>query len=176
MNPATQAVILGRRRQQVTQTFTGNATWPAPTTTSRIDTASGYGRAGSPGTPSKTGWYRIVTTTYQRRDGQPQQDAVQEAPVFDGSPKPGNYCDAPVQTPDSTVYYSYVQCYSYFSTTQAGTPPTTGASTTAFGKTFPGGTGGPASTTTFSNVIVTPGASYNIVVPSGGSLTITYFK
>jgi hypothetical protein len=29
-------------------------------------------------------------------------------------------------------------------------------------------------TTTYSNVAVTPGVSYPIVVPSGGSLTITY--
>lgn len=52
--------------------------------------------------------------------------------------------------------------------------PTTGASTTGFGKTFPGGTGGAATPTTFNNVAVTPGVSYPIVVPSGGSLTITY--
>ena len=54
------------------------------------------------------------------------------------------------------------------------TNPSTGASTTGFGKTFPGGTGGAATPTTFNNVAVIAGASYSIVVPSGGSLTITY--
>lgn len=54
-----------------------------------------------------------------------------------------------------------------------------GADATGLGKTFPGGaysggTGYPASTTTFTNVTVTPGASYSIVVPSGGSITISY--
>lgn len=58
-----------------------------------------------------------------------------------------------------------------------------GAATTGVGKTFPGGTlsgSAPyrtavaAVTTTFTNVPVTPGVSYPIVVPSGGSLTITY--
>jgi hypothetical protein len=54
-----------------------------------------------------------------------------------------------------------------------------GTASTGISKTFPGGTyvapdGYPASTTTFTNVTVTPGASYSIVVPSGGSITISY--
>jgi hypothetical protein len=58
-----------------------------------------------------------------------------------------------------------------------------GAPSTALGQSFPGGTlGGTTpyrtpvapSTTTFNNVTVTPGASYPIVVPSGGSVTISY--
>ncbi len=53
-------------------------------------------------------------------------------------------------------------------------PGTTGASTTAFGYTFAGGVNVPATPATFNNVAVTPGASYSIVVPSGGSVTITY--
>lgn len=60
-----------------------------------------------------------------------------------------------------------------------------GTAATAFSKSFPGGTlsgstptrtaVAPA-TTTFTNIPVTPGASYAIVVPSGGSLTITYIR
>jgi hypothetical protein len=58
-----------------------------------------------------------------------------------------------------------------------------GTATTGVGKTFPGGTltgtepyrtTVPAVTTNFTNVAVTPGVSYPIVVPSGGSLTITF--
>lgn len=54
-------------------------------------------------------------------------------------------------------------------------PGTTGASTTAFSLTFPGGTPTTptASDTTFTNVAVTPGATYTIV--NNQSLTITYF-
>ena len=58
-----------------------------------------------------------------------------------------------------------------------------GAATTGVGRTFPGGTltgtepfrttVAPV-TTTFTGVAVTSGVSYPIVVPSGGSLTITY--
>ena len=55
------------------------------------------------------------------------------------------------------------------------TDPTTGASSTAFGYTFAGGSGGPATSVTYNNVAVTPNASYNIVVPSGGSVSIQYY-
>lgn len=57
-----------------------------------------------------------------------------------------------------------------------------GAASTGFGKTFPGGTynfstgiGGPYPTTNFSNVTVTPSTSYSVVVPSGGSISISYY-
>jgi len=59
-----------------------------------------------------------------------------------------------------------------------------GAAATALGKTFPGGaysgtypngTGSAATTTTFTNVAVTPGNSYSIVVPSGGEVTLQYY-
>lgn len=59
-----------------------------------------------------------------------------------------------------------------------------GTASTALGKTFPGGTytgtypnavGSAASTTTFTNVAVTPGTSYPIVVPSGGQVTLQYY-
>lgn len=51
--------------------------------------------------------------------------------------------------------------------------PFTGANTTAFGYTFPGGVEVPASTITYNNVAVTPGATYTIV--NNGSVTITYY-
>lgn len=59
-----------------------------------------------------------------------------------------------------------------------------GAASTALGLTFPGGTytgsypngvGNAATTTTFTNVAVTPGTSYPIVVPSGGVVTLQYY-
>jgi hypothetical protein len=51
--------------------------------------------------------------------------------------------------------------------------PTTGASTTGFSLTFPGGTGGAPGTTTFNNVTVTPGNTYTI--SNNGALTIQYY-
>ena len=55
-----------------------------------------------------------------------------------------------------------------------------GTAATGVGKTFPGGsysggTGYPATTTTFTNVAVTPGASYSLSIPSGGQISISYY-
>jgi hypothetical protein len=57
-----------------------------------------------------------------------------------------------------------------------------GAAATGVGKTFPGGTynfstgiGGGYPTTNFSNVVVTPSSSYSIVVPSGASISISFY-
>lgn len=55
-----------------------------------------------------------------------------------------------------------------------------GSDATGISKTFPGGaysggTGYPANTTTFTNVAVTPGASYSLSIPSGGQISISYY-
>jgi hypothetical protein len=64
--------------------------------------------------------------------------------------------------------FSYGARYSYRYVAGA----TTGAATTGFGLTFPGGSGGASSTTTFSNVAVVPNQTY--VIQNNKSLTITY--
>lgn len=171
MNPAVQAVICGRRRQQVSQTFNANASWTAPFTTSRVD-LRGYGARGANGSSS---WLKHITTTYFRRDGGPNL-------VFDNGtssgtgPMPNDYCDGATNYSfqENPTYFASQVCYHYEDTS---IPPTTGAASTAFGKALPGSTGNVApATTTFSDIPITPGASYNIVVPAGGSVTITYFK
>lgn len=56
---------------------------------------------------------------------------------------------------------------------------TTGASATAFDSTFPGGYAGPASVTSVTDpakLVVTPGRSYQINVPSGGEITIEFYQ
>jgi hypothetical protein len=61
-------------------------------------------------------------------------------------------------------------------------PATTGASTTGFGKTFPGGFGGAATPVTYPNgsspapIAVTPGASNGFTIQAGGSLTFTWLE
>lgn len=58
-----------------------------------------------------------------------------------------------------------------------GTGGATGATATAFGYSFPGGTSTIPTpvTSTYTNVPVTPLASYSIVVPAGGSVQITFY-
>jgi hypothetical protein len=55
-----------------------------------------------------------------------------------------------------------------------------GSPATALGYSFPGGVysggiGYPSVGATYNNIPVTPGTSYSIVVPSGGSVSITYY-
>lgn len=55
-----------------------------------------------------------------------------------------------------------------------------GNTSSALGYTFPagtysGGTGYPAIPATYNNIPVTPGTSYSITVPAGGSVSISYF-
>lgn len=111
----------------------------------------------------------------------------------------GPYSDGDVYGTTSTVAYrqfggttpptSGQVLYSFFSTPGGGeagfklqvyryTYGYAGANTTGFGKTFPGGayisgTGYPATTTTYTNVAVTAGATYTIV--NNGVLTIQYY-
>lgn len=66
------------------------------------------------------------------------------------------------------IYVANIDFQAYFDY-----PASTGASTTGFGLTFPGGTGGASSTTTFNNVAVTPNQTY--VITNNKSLTITYY-
>lgn len=74
----------------------------------------------------------------------------------------GSYSNT-ATSPNISIQINY-QTYSF---------PYTGANTTAFGYTFPGGVEAPASTFTYNNVPVTPGSTYTIV--NNGSVTITYY-
>lgn len=219
MKPWLMALAMGRRRVQVTETFTANATWIAPATTSRIETLSGKGQDGTPAsadTRSATAQVDSVQTFASgtgnssgsigwadfESDIGPALSAVNAGGsgsfygvIYRGYPNSntytitlnqGVYKDAipgtakavraagwktsgPVQLGDyGFAYIEYTERYTI--------PGTTGANATAFGKTFAGGVGGPASTGVHSNVAVTPLQSYSIVVPPGGQVTITYFK
>lgn len=169
----------------VTATYTSSQSVTIPFGVSRLESASGEGADGEPAytgpsTPGRTGWQEVTITTFQRRDGGTDQTSSEGDPVF-GSPKPSNYCDPTVETPDSTVYSSYTVCYLYGTYQEPDIPgesypATTGAASLGFGLTFSGGAGGPALPTSFANVTVSGGASYALTIPTGGSITITYYK
>lgn len=75
---------------------------------------------------------------------------------------------------------SYGDSASYVAVGQVYYSGYAGASSTALGQSFPGGaysggTGYPASTTTYTNVSVTPGVSYYINVASSGQVVLQYY-
>jgi hypothetical protein len=71
---------------------------------------------------------------------------------------------------NGTSYVHWAELGSY----SGGSSATTGANTTGFSKTFSGGVGVTATTTTYNNVTITASTGYPLVVPSGGYITITY--
>lgn len=73
-------------------------------------------------------------------------------------------------TPPAPQNYDYA-----FNNLQYYVDPVTGADTTGFGYTFPGGAGGPATAATYNNVPVTPGDTYTITSTGDGYIYITYF-
>lgn len=167
-----------------TKTFTANTTFQMPAGVSSID-MTGHGAPGKPAVLGDTQLYTHIVDSYYRRTGgidyvESDVDGWIGANATTGS----NYCDPPVDYCDpstdancavgSTVYYRSVRCYYYQAKIVGSSPATTGASATGFGKVFPGGVGGPASTYTYPNVAVTALASYPVVVPTGASITITY--
>lgn len=217
MNPAVQAVICGRRRQLTTRTFTANATWTAPVTTSRIESAVGRGADGSPSTPQQRQVMVTSLSSPSSGTGPSPAGSYDWNTLQGGGGIAANKLNAGgsgivINTANLAIYPNGTFSYTTGSTTisdnviagsasvvQSGGwrtsgaisygeqgnenvnysyagGSTNGADTTAFGKTFPGGIAGPATTTTFNNVAITPGATYNIVVPAGGSVTITYFQ
>lgn len=173
------ALITGRRPQLVTQTFTANGVLVVPASVNALN-MSGYGPRGVNGSTSRVNQYKrdIIYYGVRKSDGATVVDFQQFGVTAQGSTPAFAYCDAPVSTGPTSEYSSTQACYSNFVDTSYDftTPPTTGASATGVGKTFPGSTGNVAQTpTVFTNVAVTPGASYNIVVPTGGSVTISYY-
>jgi hypothetical protein len=163
----------GRVMRLVTQTLS-NGTWIAPAGVVRLESASGKGAAG---TPSSTYWRMEKYSYYEYYEyangkrSYSAWDLVDWYETIQGdTPPPDEYgpiVDYGTFSKQEIVHYIL---------SQETSSATTGASATAFGKTFPGGVGGPASTTTFNNIAVTPLQSYPIVVPTGGSITITYYQ
>lgn len=162
--------------KRVTETFFANVTWLAPVTTTRLEVAAGKGQDGDPGIDA-TYWYdEHVTTLAQRRDNSGLDTTYDNWTYNISGTAPANYSDPVVLTPDDPTYTGSQTFHEFTQHSDPGEPATTGASTTGFGKTFPGGNGGAASLTNFANVPVTPGGPHALVIPSGGSITFTYFK
>lgn len=212
----------------ITQTFTSNTTWVAPTGVSLLRTMSGYGGAAQPDTYTST---LFVASNYASQfNAAPQPNApyaqwadlyaevtANIAVITGGSgvryatfSQAGVFVNSNDDWGDVGFPSSFWIASNTYTLSTVGSPATSGnityagiggnqagwqlltpgynlgyggAAATGVGKTFPGGTLTGSEpyrtavapvTTTFNNVAVTPGVSYPIVVPPGGSLTITY--
>lgn len=160
----------------VTKTFTANGTLAIPANVVSVN-LSGFGARGSDASEVLIDAYTTtITTTLTRRDGGPSEYTVVDGGLSYGNPR-SDYCDPP-RALASPTYSTARDCYAFSDASYyESQPATTGASATAIGKSFPGSTGNTApAITTFNNVAVTPGGSYNVVVPAGGSITISYYQ
>lgn len=143
-----------------TRNFTANTIFHVPVATSQITKLTG---TGAPGLPVS---YKVERYT-QKFDANRQPVGApflsDTYPVAASTAAPEAYC-----TQNTGAGY---ECYSFFKTSNPGT---TGAATTAFNRTFPGGVAGPATPVTYNDVPVAPGTTQALLVPSGGSVTVTY--
>lgn len=148
-------------------TFTQNTTWVSPT--DKLESAVGRGGSGTDATSGDDGYVR--TTEYKKFVNGELVENTLDYKYFIG-PTPANYCTAVDRSGgihEETCYYH--QFY------EGDSPATTGPSATAFDKTFPGRYGaGTAANTSYTDVPVVKGQSYNIVVPTGGQITIQYYQ
>lgn len=170
--------MTSRGRAISVASFTVDGTWIAPVSTNKA-TITGMGGAGLPGVPAYKGpditTYDIRCTRiqYYAGGGQSEPVLISLTPSTETEPVPANYCFddlAGGQYCDTFVKLVTVTT----GTSYASTPPTTGASSTALGRTMPGGTGGPATPVTYPAIAVIPGTAYPIKVAAGGFVDIRY--
>lgn len=204
MNLMMLFAAMGAKTQQ-TVTFTSNTTWVAPSGVNLVNSAIGKGTDSTTSTNNSTVVSVVYHSSGTAGSGSVDWGSVQglaEAAADDinddGSASFSRftiqaYPDATNTVVETVVNIGGAVLTSAFANftggwmtsgaiTASGTSRVTydkiteGTASTAFGDTFPGGTGGGvAPVTTFNNIAVTPGASYPIVVPTGGTVQIIYF-
>lgn len=162
-----------KSRQRVVEPITASRTWVAPAGVFLLNSLVGKGVDGTPYIPGDSGYVQTDKTTFYNSSGQEIGSNVAVHERVYGVGAPAGYCDPPTP-PNGAGNYS-ITCH-YFETFDESTPARTGANTTGFGKTFPGGVGVPATPATYNDVPVVQNSSYALNIPPGGSITITYFK
>ena len=155
----------------VTQTFNSSQTWVAPASIASVATLTGKGGTGYPGGDWEGTHTHYTYTTRYYNGAQVGSRVFGYVGSFPGR-RPANYCD-PLQE-DVSINTTHNQVCHYFYDNTEDT--TTGGTTTALGKSFAGGVGAPATPATHNDVAVTPGGSYPLVIPAGGSISITYYQ
>lgn len=158
-------------------TYTGNQTATIPAGVTNLVLVSGQGAAGAPATSTHVQQYSQTITTYvQRNDQGGTVTATDQGTTYHPGAPPADYCDPKAGYITNGVTNYTQNCYTFADASyDNNVAATTGASATGFGKTFPGGAGGPANSTAFENVVVTAGGQYPLTIPADGSITISYY-
>lgn len=170
MKPWMMALI-GKQKKLVVQAFSSNATWSAPSSVRLITSLTGVGQNGTPEVVGAWGYTTVITVKFYDQQGNVIGSQVSDLGRTYFQAPPASYCTTEPAQGGATKETCWA--YTYFDDTE---PATTGADSVGFGRVFPGGVGAPATPSTYSNVTVVPGQSYSIVVPPGGSVTISYYQ
>lgn len=160
---------------QYTVSFTTSGTWVCPAGVSIVD-AAGKGARGVNGQPASSYYYETKQIFATRRSDGVRVLVSSDRVFKNGTPPHNGYCNPVVNSPTDPTYSSNQTCYAIDGVgTFPATSPTTGASSTGLGKSFPGSLGNnTVATTSFEDIPVTAGSSYTMTIATGGSITITY--
>lgn len=177
MKPWMLAVMSGAP-QLVSKTYASGQPVSIPLGVSRLESLVGEGADGAPAYTQQGYSYflRSVQEKRLRSTGEWVETFSMNTIGFSAY-YPSSGCGPSLSTPDDPTYSSVRSC-SYYSNIRSDTnyvPATTGAAASGFGKTSPGGAGGPATPTLFEGVPVVGGQSYDLVIPAGGFITISYY-
>lgn len=150
----------------------GTTPWKPPLGVTRLEKAVGKGQDGTPGaTFYEVSEFRQTITYFDN-------GTISYGTVFlvrryetPSSNTPATYYDNYQEYPDRVSEDKHS-----FSSRRVTQPAFTGAATTGFNLTFPGGVGVSASSRQFESVAVSSATTYNVTVAPGGNLTIFYFE
>jgi hypothetical protein len=159
------------------ETFLVSQNWTVPYGVTSIDKTVGRGAPGEPAWPAGDYWviYSVEDIDYVGPEyGEDSYSrTINRLEYADPGPNPQNLQSQyqPAQHRQVSTYEESEYGY------DPGSPATSGAPSTGFGQTFPGGYGGTAYPVTNEvDVAVTAGQIIALTIPAEGFIEITYYK
>lgn len=156
----------------ITKSYDTTSTWVAPGDVRWINVVYGFGSRGQDASNQLVRMYSKLSTITRITPTGTRYTYADMGYGYGSVPAP--YCNPRYDDPYE-ANNSVQECFSFTDESYTDTSPTTGASATAFSKSFPGSTGNVTpSTTQYNGIPVTPGTSYQIYVPAGGRVWFSY--